>query len=281
MRIKKRNPIIGFIFTTALFLSACGTNTSQSSEVDHHWKQIEEKEKLVVATSGTLYPTSFHDREKDELTGYEVEIVKEIAKRLEVDIEFVEMGLDGMLTSLNNGQVDLAVNDIEVTEERKEKFAFTDPYKYSFGSAIVRADDLSGIERLEDLKGKKAAGSATSVYMDIGRDYGVEEVIYDNVTNDVYLRDVEVGRTDVILNDYYLQKIALQAYPEFNLVVHPSIQYHANEQAVIVKKEHEDVVNKINEVLSQMREDGTLSTLSKQFFAGEDVSLPQQLDVEK
>ena len=183
-----------------------------------------------------------------------------------------------MLTSLNSGQVDLAVNDIEITEERQEKFTFSEPYKYSYGTAIVRKSDHSGIESLEDLKGKKAAGAATSVYMQVGRDYGAEEVIYDNVTNDVYLRDVDLGRTDVILNDYYLQKLALAAFPEFEIMIHPDIKYHPNVQAIIMKKDNDELLTQVNNVLDDLHADGTISELSKKYFGGEDVSVEQDFD---
>ncbi len=43
------------------------------------------------------------------------------------------MGFDGILPSLNSGTVDVAANDIEITDERKEKFSFSDTYKYSYG----------------------------------------------------------------------------------------------------------------------------------------------------
>jgi cystine transport system substrate-binding protein len=258
------------LFSLLLVLGACGKDSKNEGAGN---------KEFVVATSGTLYPASFHDSKTDELTGYEVEIMKELGKRMDVTIKFVEMGLDGMLTSLNSGQVDLAVNDIEVTPERAEKFSFSKPYKYSFGTMIVRASDHSGIESLEDLKGKKAAGAATSVYMQIGREHGVEEVIYDNVTNDVYLRDVDIARTDVILNDYYLQKLALEFFPEFDIVIHPDIKYHPNEQAIIMKKDNE-LQEKINTILDEMHTDGTISELSKQFFGGADVSVKQDFDFE-
>ena len=270
------------ILLVMLVLAACGSSagndTNKDKETASVWDKISEKGELVVATSGTLYPASYHDSEANELTGYEVEIMKELGKRLELDIKFVEMGLDGMLTSLNSGQVDLAVNDIEITEERQEKFTFSEPYKYSYGTAIVRKSDHSGIESLEDLKGKKAAGAATSVYMQVGRDYGAEEVIYDNVTNDVYLRDVDLGRTDVILNDYYLQKLALAAFPEFEIMIHPAIKYHPNVQAIIMKKDNEALLEQVNNVLADLHADGTISELSKQFFGGEDVSVKQDFD---
>jgi L-cystine transport system substrate-binding protein len=274
-----------FLLSAMIILTACGSSTGSDAKKDNEektsvWEKIKENGEIVVATSGTLYPVSFHDSESKDLTGYEVEIVKELGKRLDLDIKFVEMGLDGMLTSLNSGQVDLAVNDIEITAEREEKFTFSEPYKYSFGTAIVRKSDHSGIESLEDLKGKKAAGAATSVYMQVGRDYGAEEAIYDNVTNDVYLRDVEIGRTDVILNDYFLQKLALEAFPEFDIMIHPDIKYHPNVQAIIMKKDDNELLKQVNKVLADMHDDGTISELAKKFFAGEDVSIEQDYDFE-
>nr|WP_255485608.1 transporter substrate-binding domain-containing protein [Sporosarcina sp. BP05] len=264
-------------------LAACGADSNTKKDDGSKtstWESIQEKGEIVVATSGTLYPASFHDSDSKELTGYEVEIMNELGKRLNLEIKYVEMGLDGMLTSLNSGQADLAVNDIEITEEREEKFTFSEPYKYSFGTAIVRKSDHSGIESLEDLKGKKAAGAATSVYMQVGRDHGAEEVIYDNVTNDVYLRDVSIGRTDVILNDYYLQKLALAAFPEFEIMIHPDIKYHPNVQAIIMKKDNDELLKQVNTVLADMHADGTISELSKKFFGGEDVSVEQDYDFE-
>ncbi|MFP3325949.1 transporter substrate-binding domain-containing protein, partial [Planococcus sp. SIMBA_160] len=83
-------------------------------------------------------------------------------------------GYDGMLSAINSGQVDAAANDIDITDDRKDKFAFSTPYKYSYGTAIVRKDDLSGIKTLRDLKGKKAAGAATTIYMDVARKYGAK-----------------------------------------------------------------------------------------------------------
>ncbi|MCL6427639.1 transporter substrate-binding domain-containing protein [Bacillus subtilis] len=272
-----------FSFTMAFFLilAACsGKNESDSK--DTGWEQIKDKGKIVVATSGTLYPTSYHDTDSgsDKLTGYEVEVVREAAKRLGLKVEFKEMGIDGMLTAVNSGQVDAAANDIDVTKDREKKFAFSTPYKYSYGTAIVRKDDLSGIKTLKDLKGKKAAGAATTVYMDVARKYGAKEVIYDNATNEQYLKDVANGRTDVILNDYYLQTLALAAFPDLNITIHPDIKYMPNKQALVMKKSNAALQKKMNETLKKMSKDGTLTKLSKQFFNKADVSKKLDADVQ-
>lgn len=283
MKSFKQSKAVIFSFTMAFFLilAACSGKDEAGSK-DTGWEQIKEKGKIVVATSGTLYPTSYHDTDlgKDQLTGYEVEVVREAAKRLGLKVEFKEMGIDGMLTAVNSGQVDAAANDIDVTKDREKKFVFSSPYKYSYGTAIVRKDDLSGIKTLKDLKGKKAAGAATTVYMDVARKYGAQEVIYDNATNEQYLKDVANGRTDVILNDYYLQTLALAAFPDLNITIHPDIKYMPNKQALVMKKSNTELQKQMNETLKKMSKDGTLTKLSKQFFNKADVSKKLDIDVQ-
>lgn len=258
-------------------LVACGESTEKESssnkvKEDGKWAEIKEKGELVVGTSGTLFAASFYPEGSDKLTGYDAEVIREIAKRLELDVKFETMGIDAMLPAVNSSRIDVAINDIEITEDRKKSFSFTDPYKYSFTSLIVRSEDLSGIETLEDLKGKKAGGGATTVFSDIARHFGAEVVTYSNVSNDVYLQDVDNGRTDTVINDYYLQKLALDAITKYDIKIHPDLKFHPTEQGIIAHKDATKLVEKMNEALKEMREDGTLTKLAKKFYGGEDVS---------
>ncbi|WP_088006674.1 transporter substrate-binding domain-containing protein [Indiicoccus explosivorum] len=259
-------------------LGACSAEEEAAEETASAWDEIQEEGVLEIGTSGTLLATSFHDEETDELTGFEVEVAREVADRLGLEADFTELGFDEMLTSVSTGQLDMAANDIEITEERQEEFAFSDPIKHSYGVAVVRKDDLSGIETLEDVEGKKAAGAATSVYMDISRELGAIPVTYDNASNEVYLRDVSIGRTDVILNDYYLSLFGVSAFPELNITIHPDIKFNPSSVGLVMNAENTELVENVNRVLDEMREDGTLTELSKQFFGGEDVS--QKPDIE-
>ncbi|MCR6109330.1 transporter substrate-binding domain-containing protein [Bacillus sp. A301a_S52] len=281
---KKQSLLLGGLSMT-LILSACGGGENNQNEQNEEstptaWDEIEESGVITVATSGTLYPTSYHSDEDNDLTGFEVEIVREVADRLDLDVEFTEMGFDGMLTSINSGQVDLAVNDIDINERREEDFLFTDPYKFSYGAMIVRPDDHSGIESLEDLEGKRHGGAATTIYMQLAEEYGAEGVTYDNVTNDTYLKDIENGRLDVVMNDYYLQSLAIEALPDIDVVIHPDLFYYPNNQAMIMKKDNVELQENINNVLVDMMEDGTITELSEQFFGGQDVSQEPDIDFE-
>ncbi len=173
--------------------------------------KIQEAGVLKVATPGTLFPTSYYNDAK-ELVGYEIDMINEIGKRLKLEIEYQEIGVAEAFTAVDSGKVDISVNNFDMTEARKEKYNFSIPYKYSVGGYIVREDGSSGIEAadLSDWTGKKAGGGAGTQYMKIAEKQGAEPVIYDNVTNDVYLRDVSTGRTDFIPNDYYTQVMAIK-----------------------------------------------------------------------
>ncbi|MGB7999102.1 MAG: transporter substrate-binding domain-containing protein, partial [Anaerobacillus sp.] len=125
----KWNRLLMLIVIAAIgMLAACSNSSSkEENEATTTWEEIKKQGTLEVATSGTLYPTSYHEQESNDLTGFDVEIVKELAKRLDLKVDFVEMGFDGMLTAVQTGKVDMAANDIGITEERKEKFALSTP----------------------------------------------------------------------------------------------------------------------------------------------------------
>lgn len=273
---------------TMLFVSACGTKETTEEEqkdvteklVSRDWEVIKEEGTLKVATSGTYFPNSYHDEESNELTGFEVEILREVANRLGLEVEFTEMGVDGMLTSLNSEQIDIAALGIDRDGENADKYNFTIPYKYSFGSMVVREEDNSGIEKLEDLKGKKAAGAATTSYMKVAEKFGAELVIYDNATNDQYLWDVANGRTDVVLNDYYGQLMATEALPEIPVKVH-DVFYNPSETNYAIKLGNDEFTKQINAQLEAMHDDGTLSEISKQFYNGEDVTVQKDYEFQE
>lgn len=256
---------------SALILAACGGNTVGDSE-ETAWDAIEEKGKITVATSGTLFPSSYYG-DDNVLTGYEVEIMKAIGEKLDVEVEFMEMGVDGILTSVQSGQADMAANGFDITDARKEDYLFSEPYKYSFGGLVVRASDNSGIESFEDWDGKKAAGGATTTYMGIARSLGAEPVTYDNATNDIFFRDVASGRTDFIPNDYYISNTAVQFFADLGVKMH-DLKYNPSEQAIVLSNDDNSVKEKVDEALAELREEGVLSELSAEFFGGEDVTEP-------
>ncbi|SFK11304.1 cystine transport system substrate-binding protein [Marinilactibacillus piezotolerans] len=277
---KKRKVIANIILGSALFLTACGTDSQEDTSSENTaWDDIQEAGVLRAATSGTYYPNSYHDEETNELTGFEVEILREIGERLDLEVEFTEMGVDGMLTSLNSDQLDIAALSISHAGENADKFNYSIPYKYTYMSMIVREEDNSGIETMEDLDGKKAAGAATTSYMKIAEQYGAELVIYDNATNDQYLWDVANGRTDVIINDYYGQTMALEAFPEIPVKIQEDLFFNPSYTNFSMKLGNDQLTEAVDGALEDMHADGTLSELSEEYYYGEDVTKEKDMDI--
>lgn len=102
--------------------------------------------------------------------------------------------------------------------------------------------------------------------MKIAEKYGATLVTYDNATNDQYLTDVANGRTDVILNDYYLQKMSVGALPDIPVKILENVYFNATTSGFLLKKESVALADKINETLKEMQQDGTLKKSQKLTF---------------
>lgn len=264
---------------SVIFLAACGAEEGNNTDSEENsatteLEKVQEAGVLNVATSGTLFPSSYHDEETNELTGYETEILREIAERLGVEIEFSEMGYDGILTSVKSGTADVAAG-IDITEDRQEEFHFSDPTKYTVGGIVVRETDDSGIETLEDIAGKKAGGAATSIWSDMARELGAEIVSYDNATNDVYFRDIASGRIDIVMHDYFLSSTAVEKFSDLGVKM-SDVQYNPTTSGMIFSQEDTTLVDEVNVILQDLRDEGVLSELSKEFYNGQDISEPAE-----
>lgn len=270
--------LVGLALVTAgVILTACGSG--QSSE-DDSWTKVKDQKELTVATSGTLFPSSYYNDE-NRLVGYDVDVAKAVAKKLDLKINFKEYNVDGQVTAVNRGEADFAANDFGMTKERSKKFSLSSPIKHSFDSMIVRKSDDSEIHSLKDLKGKKAAGEPNTSYMKLAEKYGAKAVTYDNATNDQYLTDVANGRTDVILNDYYLQKMSIGALPDIPVKILEDVYFNANSTGFLFAKKNQSLKAKIDDALTALKKDGTLKKISNQYF-GTDVSVkPKQEVTEK
>lgn len=263
---------LGLVLSTGLV--GCGKSSSQSTN-----DKVANKKTLIVATSGTLYPTSFHDAKTKKLTGFDVEVVRAVAKGLHKKVEFKELNVDGQLTALKTGKADLAANDFGLSPARKKQYALSTVYKHSFNSMLVRNSDDSGIHSWADIKGKRAAGEAGTGYQRLAQQLGAKLVNYDNVSNDVYLKDVKKGKTDLIMNDYYLQKLALSAVPNNGLHIAKNMYFTTSDDGqgvgILMKKSNTKLQKEINTQIKKLLKDGTIKKLSKKYYNADVTQKPK------
>jgi len=249
------------LVATALALALSGGAAFAGSLAD-----VQSAKALRMGTEGTYAPFTFHDT-SGQLVGFDVEIGREVAKRLGVEATFVEGKWDGLIAGLAADRYDAVINQVGITEERKARFDFSDPYIVSKAVLIVKQGN-EAIKGFGDLKGKRAAQSLTSNYGRLAEEAGATLVGTDGFDQSVQL--VLTGRADATINDNLSFLDFKKQKPDAPVVV-VATQGEAAASGIIVQKDNPDLVAAINKALGEMKADGTYEAISQRYF-GADVS---------
>lgn len=228
--------------------------------------QIQEEGVITIGTEGTYSPNSYHD-ESGNLVGFDVEVAEKIAEKLGVRAEFVESEWDSLFAGMDSGRIDIVVNEVEASEERREKYDFSEPYTYIQGALLV-AEDNDEIQSVEDLEGKRAAQNLTSSWGQLAESYGAELIGVDSMNQSVEL--LLTGRADVTLNAETAFYDFMKNQPDQAVKI-AAMTDSTTSSVIPVRKGNESLVNAINDALDEMRESGELEELSVKYF-GEDVT---------
>jgi L-cystine transport system substrate-binding protein len=221
---------------------------------------------LKIGTEGTYAPFTYHDAD-GKLVGFDVEIGEAITKKLGVKAEFLEGKWDGLIAGLDANRYDAVINQVGITEARKQKYDFSEPYIASKAVLIVRADDDS-IKGFADLKGKKSAQSLTSNFGKLAQEAGAELVGTDGFDQSIQL--VLTGRADATINDSLSFLDFKKQKPDANVKI-AAEQADADYSGIIIRKGEPELLEAINKALAEIKADGTYEKISQKYF-GADVS---------
>lgn len=239
------------------------SQAQEAAQTDDLLAAIQDKGEIVIAMEGTWAPWTYHD-EEDQLVGYDVEVGQLIAEKLGVEATFVEGEWDGLLAGLDAGRYDMMINGVEITDDRAEKYDFTDPYAYIRTAIIVNGDNEE-ITSYEDLEGKNTANTISSTYAELAESYGAQVTGVDDLNQTFEL--LLSGRIDATLNAEVTYYDYMKAHPEANLKV-AALTDEASHVAVPLRKggESDRLQAAINEALSELNESGELYELSMKYF---------------
>ncbi|SMB90596.1 amino acid ABC transporter substrate-binding protein, PAAT family (TC 3.A.1.3.-) [Pasteurella testudinis DSM 23072] len=270
MKLNKKLFSIFTVLIAALGLSACDqSNQSAVSEKKEATlaETLASTKTIRVGTEGTYPPFTFHDKD-GKLTGFDVEVVREVAKRLGLKVEFFETQWDAMFAGLNAKRFDIIANQVDLTNpERQQKYLLSEPYNFE-RAVIVTSADSEDLTALEQVKGKKSAQSINSSYYVLAKENGAEILPVEGMAPALEL--VKQKRADLTFNgqlailDYFKQQ------PNSGL----KIAYKDDNKigsGFVFLKGNDEVVAQFNRTLNEMRQDGTLKALSIQWF-GDDVT---------
>ncbi|ANN76842.1 amino acid ABC transporter substrate-binding protein [Bordetella flabilis] len=229
--------------------------------------QIKSAGVMRIGTEGTYAPFSYHDA--SGLTGFDVDIGREIAKRLGVKPNFVEGKWDGLIAGLDAGRYDAVINQVGITDARKAKYDFSEPYIASQAVLIVRNDNTA-IKSFADLKGKRSANTLTSNFGKLAQQHGAQVVGVQGFNEAIDL--LLSGRVDATINDNLSFLDFKKHKPDAKVRIAASDKSaEFSESGVLLRKGNPDLVAAINKALTDMKADGTYKKISEKYF-GTDIS---------
>lgn len=225
-----------------------------------------------VGTEGTYPPFSYRDPETDQLTGFDVEVMKAVGEQAGWDVRFVEAPFDSLFPALDSGRIDVIANQVTINPDREARYLFSTPYTYSRGVIVTRTD-TDDITTLADLKGRTTAQTTSSNWAEVAREAGAKVESVQDFGPGVEL--LIQGRVDAIVNDNIavLDYIASSGTDEVKIAGEAGDE--VLEQALTFRQADPELQQEADDALAALAEDGTLADISEEYF-GADVTVEER-----
>ncbi|MFC3614803.1 ABC transporter substrate-binding protein [Lutimaribacter marinistellae] len=220
-------------------------------------------ETLQVGAYPSNPPWEFKN-EQSEFEGFEVDVIREVAKRNGWEVEIQDLGFQALFAATSSGRIDAAISSITITAERLQNQAFTQPY---YDAALVMVTSTDGPETLAELEGATMGGLASST----GETW-IQENTGDYKFGDYksypaqqnLLLDIVNGRVTAGVSDYL--GVAFAAEQMEGLKIAERIR--TGEQYAIMMPKGSDKLEAVNDAISAMKEDGTMAALYEKWIGG-------------
>ncbi|QHT64091.1 transporter substrate-binding domain-containing protein [Paenibacillus lycopersici] len=254
--------------------NAAGNQTANDAQHASGGNKAGDVKKIIVGT-GTQFPKVCFLDENGKLTGFDVELVKEIDKRLPgYEFEFQTMDFSNLLLSLETKKIDFVAHEMEQNPDRAAKYLFNkEAYAHWKTKIIVPKDSKNTFNSLDDLKGKKVLTTATSAEATLLEQYNKShdnaiKIVYTNGAANDTVSQLTSGRVDATLGaDFTLSLID----PQGKLQSEGEALEEADVQFVF-RKDDEDgqkLADAVDGALKEIKSDGTLSKLSVQWLGAD------------
>ena len=217
---------------------------------------------LRVGTEATFAPFEFE--EKGDYVGYDMDLIRAIAKQMNVEVHITNLGFDGLIPALNAGNIDVVIAGMTITPERQEHVTFSLPY-YQSGLKVTVRKEETAIKGIEDLVGKKIGvqiGTTGAIMAEKVKDAEVKNF---NANTDAVL-ELKNGGIDAIVQDlpvmsYFLKNGGGDAYAK---LVGETLS--AEEYGIAIKKDNTKLAQDISKALTALKANGKYEEIYEKWF---------------
>lgn len=262
------------LFTVALILMmlVCGFAHAEDTSLSY----IQEKGTFILGLDDSFPPMGFRD-ESNEIVGFDIDVAKAVAQKLGVEFVAQPISWDAKELELNAKNIDCIWNGMSITPEREASMAMTFPYLNNQMIFYVKAG--SGIAAVEDLAGKTVAVQNGSYAEELlnGEFATLAETFAQVLGYDEYLTalmDLQTGGCDAVLVDLVVGEYKVSGMGATDLIAGPALA--DDNYGVGFRKEDVALRDKVQELLIEMKNDGSLAEICKKWFTDDITVVPAQ-----
>lgn len=242
--------------------------TPAQTEGDGSLQRVLDAGKLTIGAEGNWIPYVYNEDGTGDLTGFEVEVAKEVAARLGVEAEFqISDSWDPVLAGLDAARYDVVFCGVNPNPERQEKYACSIAYAENPYCLVVNGDNTE-ITSFDDLDGKLCINSPSSAAGQIAQRYGATTADGDLTAA---MEQLNTGRADAHVNNVAAVDAYMAERPDVNVKIAATYEPEEEnryeiESAAMLRKEDQELCDKVSEILQSMIDDGTLYDLTVKYF---------------
>ncbi|MBO8142374.1 MAG: basic amino acid ABC transporter substrate-binding protein [Firmicutes bacterium] len=221
---------------------------------------------LRVGSDVAYPPFEFVDEETGEFAGFDMDLIREVGRRLGMEVEIINTAWEGIIPGLLAGDYDVVISAMTITDERAQAVDFSDPYFATGQVIVVRADDTS-VQQPADLTGKVVAVQiGTTGQFAAERIEGVARIDHYPSTPEALLA-LRLGRADAAVVDELVAMEEARANPGTLKVVGTpfTVEYYG----IAIRKGRQELLRSINRTLAQIKADGTYDELYAKWFGSQ------------
>lgn len=266
--MKKINLIVMIIIIFIVIL--CVQKNSEKTEKKNSLDRILDKKTFILGLDDSFPPMGFRN-EENEIVGFDIDVAKEVCKRLDVELIIQPISWTAKEQELESYNIDCIWNGMSVTEDRKEKMCLSNSYLENKMSFVTKNEYQ--INSLDDLKEKKigvqAGSSAEEILKSSDLYSNFKEVITysDNLTA---FMDLDINQIDSVFLDDVVANYYINENNKQYKVLEQGLE--KEEYAIGFRKEDIELCEKVNEILLEMKNDGLLEKISEKWF-GKDITI--------
>ncbi len=263
--------IICAVLMAAAVFALAGCKKSNKKNDNDAVSAIKGRGVFVLGLDDSFPPLGFRS-DDNEIVGYDIDLAKEVAKRLGVDFRAQPIDWDAKEMELETGKIDCIWNGFTITEDRKNALSFTEAYLNNDQVLVVRAD--SGINSLAGAKDKIIGIQSGSSAQEAVNDNAafassISELIMfkDNITA---LNDLDIGGVDGVVMDSVVANYSIaQTKKPFVVIEEPLAK---EGYGIGFRKTEPELRDEVWNILLEMQKDGTVEAIGKKWF-GKDISV--------